>query len=111
LRARPLQRQSLRRPFETEACDPVSSPSPAWGVSAPADLAVSGFARVVQRALEPRNGDKVMVQHYAAYTPSAFAPHMFAAVPIIADGQTIAVFVAAHFASIGEISFLGIVNK
>jgi class 3 adenylate cyclase len=54
----------------------------------------SGFARVVQRALDPRNGGKAVVEDYTAYTPSAFAPQMFAAVPIIADGQTIGVFVA-----------------
>ena len=54
----------------------------------------SGFARVVQRALNPRNGGKAVVEDYTAYTPSAFAPQMFAAVPIIADGQTIGVFVA-----------------
>jgi class 3 adenylate cyclase len=54
----------------------------------------SGFARVVQRALDPRNGGKAVVEDYTAYTPSAFAPQMFTAVPIIADGQTIGVFVA-----------------
>ncbi|MBV9731634.1 MAG: HAMP domain-containing protein, partial [Verrucomicrobia bacterium] len=54
----------------------------------------SGFARAVQRALDPRNGGKAVVEDYTAYTPSAFAPQMFAAVPIIADGQTIGVFVA-----------------
>jgi hypothetical protein len=54
----------------------------------------SGFARVVQRALDPRNGGKAVVEDYTAYTPSAFAPQLFAAVPIIAEGQTIGVFVA-----------------
>jgi class 3 adenylate cyclase len=54
----------------------------------------SGFARVVQRALDPRNGGKAVVEDYTAYTPSAFAPQMFAAVPIIADGQMVGVFVA-----------------
>jgi class 3 adenylate cyclase len=54
----------------------------------------SGFARVVQRALDPRNGGKAIVEDYTAYIPSALAPQMFAAVPIIADAQTIGVFVA-----------------
>jgi hypothetical protein len=54
----------------------------------------SGFARVIQRALDPRNGGKAVVEDYTAYTPSAFAPQMFAAVPIIANGQTIGVFVS-----------------
>jgi len=54
----------------------------------------SGFARVVQRALDPRDGGKAVVEDYTAYTPSVFAPQMFAAVPVIADGQTIGVFVA-----------------
>jgi hypothetical protein len=35
-----------------------------------------------------------VIEDYSAYTPSGFAPQMFAAAPIIADGQTIAVFVA-----------------
>jgi class 3 adenylate cyclase len=54
----------------------------------------SGFARVAQRALDPRNGGKAVIEDYTAYAPSGFAPQMFAAVPIVADGQTIAVFVA-----------------
>jgi len=54
----------------------------------------SGFARAVQRALDPRNGGKAVVEDYTAYIPSALAPQMFAAVPIIAEGQTIGVFVA-----------------
>ena len=54
----------------------------------------SGFARVAKRALDPRNGGKAMIEDYTAYTPSALLPQMFAAVPIIADGQTIGVFVA-----------------
>lgn len=57
-------------------------------------FAQSGFARVAKRALEPLNGGKAVIEDYTAYTPSAFAPQMFTAVPIIADGQTIAVFVA-----------------
>jgi class 3 adenylate cyclase len=57
-------------------------------------LMQSGFARVAKRALDPRNGGKPVIEDYTAYTPSAFAPQMFAAAPIIADGQTIAVFVA-----------------
>jgi class 3 adenylate cyclase len=54
----------------------------------------SGFARVARRALDPRNGGKAIIEDYSAYTPSAFAPQMFAAMPVVADGQTIAVFVA-----------------
>ncbi|MBV8330405.1 MAG: HAMP domain-containing protein [Verrucomicrobia bacterium] len=54
----------------------------------------SGFARAVQRSLDPRNGGKAVVEDYTAYIPSALAPQMFAAVPIIAEGQTIGVFVA-----------------
>jgi len=54
----------------------------------------SGFARAAKRALDPRNGSKAVIEDYTAYTPSAFLPQMFAAVPIIADGQTIGVFVA-----------------
>lgn len=54
----------------------------------------SGFARVAQRALDPKNGGKAVVEDYTAYMPSAFAPQMFTAVPLIADGQTIGVFVA-----------------
>src|SRR3984957_12648535 len=54
----------------------------------------SGFARVAKRALDPRNGGKPVIEDYTAYTPSAFLPQMFAAVPIIDDGQTIGVFVA-----------------
>jgi class 3 adenylate cyclase len=57
-------------------------------------FAQSGFARVAKRALDPRNGGKAVIEDYTAYTPSAFLPQMFAAVPIIADGQTIGVFVA-----------------
>jgi class 3 adenylate cyclase len=57
-------------------------------------FAHSGFARVAKKALDPRNGGKAVIEDYTAYTPSAFAPQMFAAVPIIADGQTIGVFVA-----------------
>jgi class 3 adenylate cyclase len=54
----------------------------------------SGFARVAKRALDPRNGGKAVIEDYTAYTPSAFLPQMFAAVPVISDGQTIGVFVA-----------------
>ncbi|MBV8969955.1 MAG: HAMP domain-containing protein, partial [Verrucomicrobia bacterium] len=54
----------------------------------------SGFARAVQRALDPRDGGKAVVEDYTAYIPSALAPQMFAAVPIIDEGQTIGVFVA-----------------
>jgi small-conductance mechanosensitive channel len=54
----------------------------------------SGFARVAKRALDPRNGGKAVIEDYTAYTPSAFVPQMFAAVPIIADGETIGVFIA-----------------
>jgi class 3 adenylate cyclase len=54
----------------------------------------SGFARAAKRALDPRNGGKAVIEDYTAYQPSAFLPQMFAAVPIISDGQTIGVFVA-----------------
>src|SRR6202011_194835 len=54
----------------------------------------SGFARVARRALDPLNGGKAVIEDYTAYTPSAFLPQMFAAVPIIDEGQTIGVFVA-----------------
>src|SRR3984885_8783606 len=54
----------------------------------------SGFARVAKRALDPRNGGKAVIEDYTAYPPSAFLPQMFAAVPIISEGQTIGVFVA-----------------
>jgi class 3 adenylate cyclase len=57
-------------------------------------FAQSGFARVAKRALDPRNGGKAVIEDYTAYTPSAFLPQMFAAVPIIDEGQTIGVFVA-----------------
>ncbi len=57
-------------------------------------FAQSGFARAAKRALDPRNGGKAVIEDYTAYTPSAFLPQMFSAVPIIADGQTIGVFVA-----------------
>ena len=57
-------------------------------------FAQSGFARVTRRALDPRNGGKAVVEDYTAYVPSALAPQMFAAVPIIAEGQAIGVFVA-----------------
>jgi class 3 adenylate cyclase len=57
-------------------------------------FAQSGFARVAKRALDPRNGGKAVIDDYTAYQPSAFLPQMFAAVPIISDGQAIGVFVA-----------------
>src|SRR5260370_18563600 len=57
-------------------------------------LTDSGFARVAKRALDPRNGGKPVIEDYSAYTPSGFAPQMFAAAPIIAEGKTIGVFVA-----------------
>lgn len=54
----------------------------------------SGFARAAQRALDPRNGGKPVVEDFTPYPPSFLAPQMFAAMPIVADGQTIAVFIA-----------------
>lgn len=57
-------------------------------------FARSGFARAAQRALDPKNGGKAVMEDYSTYMPSAFAPQMFAAVPIITDGQTVGVFVA-----------------
>lgn len=54
----------------------------------------SGFARAARRALDPTNGGKAIIEDYALYMPSAFAPQMFTAVPVIADGQIIAVLVA-----------------
>jgi class 3 adenylate cyclase len=57
-------------------------------------FAQSGFAAVARRALDPENGGKAVVGDFSAYMPSAFLPQMFTAVPIVADGQTIAVFVA-----------------
>ena len=57
-------------------------------------FAQSGFARAAQRALDPRSGGQAVIEDYALYMPSAFAPQMFTAVPIIADGQTIGVLVA-----------------
>ncbi len=57
-------------------------------------FAQSGFARVAQRALDPKNGGRAVMADYSAYMPSAFMPQIFTAVPIIADGQTIGVFVA-----------------
>jgi hypothetical protein len=49
----------------------------------------SGFARVAQRALEPRNGGSAVVEDYTPYPPSAFAPQMFTAVPITAAVQSV----------------------
>jgi class 3 adenylate cyclase len=57
-------------------------------------LMQSGFARVAKLALDPRNGGKAVIDDYTPYLPSAFLPQMFAAMPIISDGQTIGVFVA-----------------
>jgi class 3 adenylate cyclase len=54
----------------------------------------SGFARAAKRALDPHNGGRAVIEDYTAYTPSAFLPQMFAAVPIISDGQAIGVFIA-----------------
>lgn len=54
----------------------------------------SGLARVVQRALDPRNGGAAVIEDYTPYEPSAFAPQMFTAVPVVIDGQAIGVFTA-----------------
>jgi class 3 adenylate cyclase len=54
----------------------------------------TGFARAAQRALDPRNGGNPVVEDYTPYPPSGFAPQMFTAVPITADGRPIGVFVA-----------------
>ena len=54
----------------------------------------SGLARVVQKALDPRNGGAPVVEDYTPYVPSALAPQMFTAVPIIVDGQTLGIFTA-----------------
>ena len=54
----------------------------------------SGFARAAQRALDPRNGGHAIIEDYSTYMPSAFAPQMFTAVAITANGQTIGVLVA-----------------
>jgi hypothetical protein len=56
----------------------------------------------VQRALEPRNGGKAVAEHYRSCTPLAFALQIFAAVPIIADGQMIATFVAAPLLALAK---------
>ena len=57
-------------------------------------FAQSGFAHAAQRALDPRNGGHAIIEDYAPYMPSGFAPQMFTAMPIVAGGQTIAVLVA-----------------
>ena len=57
-------------------------------------FARSGFADAARRALDPENGGKAVMADYSAYMPSGFAPQIFTAVPVIADGQTIGVFVA-----------------
>ena len=49
---------------------------------------------VAQRALNPKNGGRAVMADYSAHMPSAFMPQIFTAVPVIADGQTIGVFVA-----------------
>ncbi|RBP07435.1 class 3 adenylate cyclase [Roseiarcus fermentans] len=54
----------------------------------------SGFAQIVERALDPRNGGKAVVQDLTPYPPSGFGPQFFTAVPIVVDGRTIAVMVA-----------------
>jgi class 3 adenylate cyclase len=56
--------------------------------------AESGLARVVQKALDPRNGGAPVVEDYTPYVPSALAPQMFTAVPIVVDGQTLGIFTA-----------------
>ena len=57
-------------------------------------FARSGFALAAKQALDPENGGKAVVEDSSPYMPTYFAPQMFTAVPIIADGQTIGVFVA-----------------
>ena len=57
-------------------------------------LGRSGFAEIVERALDPRNGGAAVMQDYTPYPPSGFAPQLFAAMPVTADGQTVAVLVA-----------------
>ena len=54
----------------------------------------SGFAQIVERALDPRNGGSAVVQDLTPYAPSGFAPQFFTAVPLVADGRTLAVLVA-----------------
>jgi class 3 adenylate cyclase len=54
----------------------------------------SGLARVVQKALDPRNGGAPVVEDYTPYVPSALAPQMFTAVPIVVDGQILGIFTA-----------------
>ncbi len=54
----------------------------------------SGYAKAALRALDTKNGGKPVIEDYSAYAPSAFAPQMFTAFPIISEGQTIGVFVA-----------------
>ncbi len=53
-------------------------------------FARSGFARAAQRALDPENGGKAVIEDSSPYMPTYFAPQMFTAVPIIADGQSLA---------------------
>ncbi len=54
----------------------------------------SGFSQIVERALDPRNGGKAVIQDFTAYPPSGFAPQLFTAVPLVANGRTVAVLVA-----------------
>jgi class 3 adenylate cyclase len=56
--------------------------------------AESGLAAVVRKALDPRNGGKAVIQDYSPYVPSALAPQMFTAIPIVVDGKTLGVFTA-----------------
>jgi class 3 adenylate cyclase len=54
----------------------------------------TGFAQIVERAIDPRNGGRAVVQDFTAYPPSGFAPQLFTAFPVMADGRPIAVLVA-----------------
>jgi class 3 adenylate cyclase len=54
----------------------------------------SSFAQIVERALDPRNAGEAVIQDYTAYPPSAFAPQLLTAVPVMTDGQPVAVVVA-----------------
>jgi class 3 adenylate cyclase len=56
--------------------------------------AQSGLANAVRKALDPRNGGKAVIEDYTPYVPSALAPQMFTAIPIVVDGRTLAVFAA-----------------
>jgi class 3 adenylate cyclase len=54
----------------------------------------SGLASAVRKALDPRNGGKAVIEDYSPYVPSALAPQMFTAIPIVVDGRTLGVFAA-----------------